>query len=232
MQTDISAQKEILEIIPSPGPQKDWKVLAERIELVKPFAKTIHIDIIDGKFANNTTFMDPEPFKKYTSDMFFELHMMVENPVQYLKPWADAGFKRFIGQIEKMPDQAEFVAQGQLLAEVGLAIDGETGMEELQVPIDDLDCLLFMSIKAGFSGQQFNGAYLEKMEMLRDTTWIPLEVDGGVTDTTILEARGMGATRFVSTSFIYNSDDPRKQYELLQKLVNKPLSAVLEMLKE
>lgn len=205
----------MFEIIPSPGPQKDWAVIQEKIELVKPFAKTIHIDICDGKFADNTTFMDPAPFKKYTSDIFFELHLMVEEPINYLKSWAAAGFKRFIGQIEKMSDQAAFVAKGQMLAEVGLAIDGPTSMETIGVPIDDLDCLLFMGIKAGFSGQKFNPEYIKKIELIKDTTWIPIEVDGGINDETITQAKDCGATRFVSTSFLFNSKNPRGQYNLL-----------------
>ncbi|MBI2622555.1 MAG: hypothetical protein HYW64_00450 [Candidatus Levybacteria bacterium] len=120
----------MLEIIPGIL-EKDWSEIERKIELVRPFAKTIHIDILDRKFAPNTTFLDPLPFAKYTLPSsgqafpssgqapFFELHMMVEEPIQYLKPFADAGFKRFLGHIEKMSDQAEFVAQGQLLGEVG-----------------------------------------------------------------------------------------------------------------
>lgn len=222
MTKNLSSEQLNLEIIPSPGPQQEWSVLQKRIELIKPFAKTIHIDILDGKFASNTTFLDPKPFKKYSSDIFFELHMMVEEPIQYLKPFADAGFKRFLGHVEKMSDQAEFVAQGQLLGEVGLAIDGETPLEAIGVPLDDLDCLLFMSIKAGFSGQKFSEEYARKMEVVKDTTWIPIEVDGGINDTTIVEARNFGATRFVSTSFLYNSQDPRKQYDYLHNCLQKP----------
>ena len=131
--------------------EKDWDSIQRKIELVKPFAKTIHIDIIDGKFAPNTTFLDPKPFEKYSKDIFFELHMMVEEPINYLKPFADAGFKRFLGHIEKMSNQAEFVAQGQMLGEVGLAVDGETPLHEVGVSIDDLDALVIMAIKAGFS---------------------------------------------------------------------------------
>ena len=59
--------------------------------------------------------------------------MMVDNPVQYLKPWADAGFKRFIGHIEKMPDIDEFIAQTQLVGEVGLAIDAKTPLDNLKI---------------------------------------------------------------------------------------------------
>src|SRR3989344_2798293 len=123
--------------------EKEWSEIERKIEIAKPFAKTIHIDIIDGKFAPNTTLIDPLPFKKFILSQLaqaplFELHMMVENPIQYLKPFADAGFKRFIGQIEMMPDQEEFVAQAQLLGEVGLAVDGPTPLEEIKVPYEDL----------------------------------------------------------------------------------------------
>src|ERR1051326_648316 len=106
--------------------EQDWSAIEKKIVLVKPFANTIHIDLLDGIFAPSKTFFDPTSFKKYSQDTFFELHMMVDNPVQYLQAWADAGIKRFIGQIEKMPDIAEFVAQGELLGEVGLALDTQT----------------------------------------------------------------------------------------------------------
>ncbi|MEK6818330.1 MAG: hypothetical protein AABY10_00170, partial [Nanoarchaeota archaeon] len=159
--------------------EKEWSEIEKKIELVRPFAQAIHIDIIDGKFAPNTTFLDPTPFKKYSSDIFFELHMMVVDPLQYLKPFADAGFRRFLGHIEKMPSQEEFVANGQLLGEVGLAIDGPTALSEINVPLDDLDALLCMSIKAGFSGQKFEPTYIENLEMIQEEPWIPIERDGG-----------------------------------------------------
>src|SRR5260221_3109740 len=87
------------EIIPGVLEQ-GWSEIEEKIELVKPFAKIIHVDLLDGIFAPNKTFFDPEPFKKYTNDMVFQVHMMVDNPAQYLKQWADAGFKRVIGHIQ------------------------------------------------------------------------------------------------------------------------------------
>lgn len=220
MQTDLSAETYIHEIIPSPGTEnKGWSQVEEKLKKLIPFAKTIHIDICDGKFANNTTFMDPVPFKKYTSEIFFEVHLMVEDPIQYLQPFADAGFKRFLGHVEKMPDQAAFVASGQMLGEVGLAVDGPTDLSEINVPLDDLDALLCMSIKAGFSGQKFQKEFIQKLEMIKDTTWIPIEVDGGINDATIKEAADLGATRFACTSFILQAEDPKKQYELLQSLL-------------
>jgi len=196
--------------------EKDWSVIEMKIQQVLPFAKAIHIDLIDGKFAPNTTFLDPEPFKKYTKDAFFELHMMVEEPINFLKPWADAGFQRFIGHIEKMLDQVEFVAKAQLLGEVGLAIDGPTEIEKIEVPFDDLDVILFMAIKAGASGQDLIDDYLNKVKQIKDKTLIPIEVDGGINDQTILKAKESGADRFVATSFIFK-ETPQEQYKILQE---------------
>ncbi len=214
------------EIIPSPGTEeKDWGSMDKRLAQVVPFAKAMHIDIIDGKFAPNTTFLDPKPFKKYTDQVFFEVHLMVEEPLQYIKPFADAGFKRFIGQIEKMSDQAEFVAQGQLLGEVVLAVDGKTPLEEMKVSYEDLDGLLIMTINAGFSGQKFMPELLEKVKAVREKGMFtamgeafPIEVDGGINDQTIVLAKEAGATRFVVTSFVFNGN-PKEQYRMLEKAV-------------
>lgn len=205
--------------------EKEWDVIEKKIELVKPFTKTIHIDLLDGKFAQNTTFLDPKPFMKYTKDIFFELHMMVDNPVQYIKPFADTGFNRFIGQVEKMPDIAEFIAEGQLVGEVGLALDGKTGIEAITVPLEDLDFLFVMTVNAGYSGQAFHPEYLEKVKLLRAKNPVtargeplPIEVDGGINAQTITQAKDAGATRFVATSFLFSSPNPHTQFKILQGL--------------
>jgi len=207
-----------MEIIPGIL-EKEWSEIERKIEIAKPFTKVIHIDIIDGKFAPNTTFLDPKPFAKYTRDIFFEVHLMADDPIKYLKSFADAGFKRFIGHVEKMPDQKEFIAQGELLGEVGLAIDGPTSLESIKVPYEDLDTILVMTIKAGESGQELNSEYLKKIEIFRSAQndiRIPIEVDGGINDKTIVQARNASATRFVSTSFIFNAQNPQEQYNLLK----------------
>ena len=210
-----------MEIIPGIL-EKEWVEIERKISLAKPFAKTIHIDFIDGKFAQNTTFLDPKPFIKYSREIFLEAHLMVEEPTSYLKLLADAGFKRFMGHIEKMSDQIEFVAQGQLLGEVGLAVDGPTSLEAVKVPLDDLDCLLIMTIKAGESGQEFMPEYLKKVESLRQVKGdIVIEVDGGINDKTIAQAHKAGASRYVANSFIFNSQNPQGQYRLLGENLNQ-----------
>ncbi len=194
--------------------EKDWPVIEMKIQQVLPFAKAIHVDLIDGKFASNTTFLDPAPFKKYTYDIPFELHMMVEEPINYLKAWADAGFQRFIGHIEKMSDQVEFVARAQLLGEVGLGVDQDSQLDRIEVPFSDLDVLLFMTVKAGFSGEEFVEKDLDKIKIAREKSFIPIEVDGGINDQTILRAKESGADRFIATSFIFK-ETPQEQYKIL-----------------
>jgi len=209
-----------MEIIPGIL-EKEWTEIERKIELAKPFAKTIHIDIIDGKFAPNTTFLDPGPFAKYTFPssghaLFFEVHLMVEEPINYLKPFSDVGFRRFLGHIEKMSDQIEFVAQGELLGEVGLAIDGPTDLSAVKVPYEDLDMMLIMSIKAGQSGQSFVPEYLKKVKILkRVQDDMKIEIDGGINDKTIIQAKNAGANRFVANSFIFKNDNPSKNYQIL-----------------
>lgn len=198
--------------------EKEWSAIEKKLKIAKPFAKTIHIDIIDGKFADNITFLDPEPFRTYSEDFFFELHMMVENPVEYIEPWAAAGFRRFLGHIEKMPDQEEFLNEARKHGEAGLAIDGPTDTSILRVVPNHTETILFMSIKAGFSGQEFNANYLSKIKLVKEKGFMgTYEVDGGVNEQTILKAKEMGINRFVSTSFLFNAENPGLVFQSLSE---------------
>lgn len=210
------------EVIPSPGTEnKDWTTIKSKIELIKPFTKSVHIDIVDGKFAPNTTFLAPDSYKEYTNDLFFEVHLMVEDPLQYIKPFADAGFKRFIGQIEKMPDIAEFVAEVQLVGEVGLALDRQTSVDAVAISYEDIDVILIMTIQAGISGQKFLPELLDKVRRVREKSqFLPIEVDGGIRKENILQANEAGATRFVTTTAIFGSQDPREEYSFLTAMLS------------
>ncbi len=228
----------MFEIIPSPGTDnKEFEEIEKKISQVRPFVRTIHIDVCDGKFAPNTTFSDPEPFKKLTKDLpedeagwstgekglYFEVHLMVEDPIQHLKKWADAGFRRFIGQIEKMPSQEEFVAEAQMFGEVGLAIDGPTPLDTVKISYEDVDVMLFYTgDKAGFSGKSFQEDRLDKVKALREINeYLPIEVDGGINDETIEIAAAAGVTRFVTTGFLFGLNSPEEQYKLLEQKLNE-----------
>src|SRR5258708_4273448 len=196
--------------------EKEWAEIEKKVELVKAFSKKFHIDVIDGKFAPNQTFLDPTPFLKYANELYLEAHLMVEEPVSYLDSFAKAGFRKFIGHVEKMTSQEEFVAKGELLGEVGLGLDLDTPVENITSSFEDLDSVLLMAVKAGESGQTFDPKVLEKIKNLRSKTFIPIEVDGGINDQTIVGCKDAGANIFVSTSYI--SQDLRN-YSKLQKLL-------------
>lgn len=199
--------------------EKEWDEIEKKLEIYRSFAKGVHIDLIDGKFAPNTTFLDPAPFKKYSRDFLLELHMMVDDPIKYVKPFADAGFGRFIGHVEMMPDQTAFVAHAQLWGEAGLGIDAQTPIEAIKINIEDLDSLLVMTVKTGYSAQGFLEENLEKVRQLVKKTSIPIEIDGGVNDETIKTGCAAGARRFVATSFLFGMGSPKGQYELLKEKV-------------
>lgn len=209
----------MLEIIPGIL-ETEWNEIEKKLELIKPFASTVHIDIIDGKFVDNTTFLDPNPFKNYKNDFLLELHMMVEEPIDYIESWAGAGFQRFLGHVEKMSDLQAFIKKGKEYGEVGLAIDGPTQVDFSTLPMQDIDTLLiYTSERVGHSGPPFNTTRLSKVQEARKFFKGPIEVDGGITNETILEAKNVGATRFVSTSYLFKSSNLKEQFRALSNLL-------------
>jgi ribulose-phosphate 3-epimerase len=198
----------------------EWSEIEKKLDKLKTFTNIAHIDIIDGKFVDNKTFLNPEPFKKYSSDIFLELHMMVENPINLLDKWGSAGFKRFIGHIEHMDSQNEFLTEAKKWGEAGLALDGPTPVSAITASFDQIDSILiYTSTKVGFSGPPLMDERLDKIRHLKKLTNIPIEADGGINDKTIERAKAAGASRFVSTSCIWNAPSPSEKYRNLQDII-------------
>jgi ribulose-phosphate 3-epimerase len=200
--------------------EKDWIEIERKLAVVRRFSKTVHIDFLDGKFSPESSFMDFNYFIKYKDDFFLEAHLMTENPTQYIRQLAAVGFKRFLGHVEKMKDIDEFIAEGQIFGEVGLALDLDTPTSLISISFDDLDVILLMAVKAGKSGQSFSQSALLKIQELRKRTIVPIEVDGGITDESITAARVSGANKFVTTNFLFNSEDPLNSFEKLESLIS------------
>lgn len=198
--------------------EKTWEEVDAKFKIYENLTKSVHIDFIDGRFTNNLTVMDPSLFREYSTKFDLEAHLMVEEPINYLESLISAGFKRVLGHIEKMSDQTEFVAKGEVLGEVGLALDLLTPISEIKVPYDDLDQILLMSVPAGKSGQEFDNSILEKIKELRTEYLGAIEVDGGISDQTLLFARVAGANRFCVNSFLFQGD-PKKQFIKLESLL-------------
>jgi ribulose-phosphate 3-epimerase len=99
-----------------------------------------------------------------------------------------------------------------------LALDLDTELSKITVSLEDLDVILLMGVKAGLSGQVFNPKVLEKIKSLKEKSFVPIEVDGGVNDTNIVDLKNAGAERFVTTSFLFQ-DDPTRAFEKLNNLI-------------
>ncbi len=198
--------------------ENSWEEIEKKFKIYESFTRVIHIDFIDGKFDKNLTFLDPKPFSKYSNQFELEAHLMVEEPVNYLDGLAAAGFKKFLGQVEKMSDQVDFVAKGEALGVVGLALNIETPISEIKVNLADLDQILLMSIVAGASGRPFDERVVSKIKSLSDREFVNIEIDGGICDQTLPILKNVGASMFCVNSFLFKAD-PEDQFRLLQSLL-------------
>lgn len=198
--------------------EKTWEEVDVKFRIYKKFAKAVHVDFIDGKFAPEKTFLDPQPFSKYSKYFKLEAHLMVEEPINYLDSLSKSGFRTFLGHVEKMSDQVEFVAKGQVLGSVGLALDIETPIEQIKVSLEDLDQILLMSIVAGASGRPFDERVIPKIRSLKDQGFLNIQIDGGVSDQTLPILKNAGANIFCVNSFLFKGD-PEKQFRILESML-------------
>ena len=193
--------------------EKEWSAIEERLKLVAPHVDWVQIDIADNTLVPNETLLDFTNFsqEKLSSELkhlSFEAHLMVANPEKYIKPLADAGFKRIIAHVE-CTDPRLFLEQATYEhVEVGIAIDGPSELELVEPFLDQVDTVLVMTIEAGFSGQEFMQDTVEKIRRIHENLPdLPIEVDGGINDKSSKVVRDVGATRLVSTSFIFKHPD-------------------------
>lgn len=198
--------------------EKDWGEIEKKIGIIKKFSNKVHVDFIDNSFSNTQTFLDPSSFLKY-KDLFLEAHLQVHEPISFLDNLVKAGFKKFIGNIEHMSSQEEFVAEAELLGEAALGLDLKTPISDIKISFEDIDSILILCIPSNESGLEFDPRSLQKIKELRSKTFIPIEVDGGINDQTIVQCKNAGANFFVSTSFISESLNPKEAYLKLTSLV-------------
>lgn len=198
--------------------EKEWSDVEKKIEVIKTFSNRIHVDFIDNSFSTSQTFLNPSPFLKY-KDLFLEAHLQVHEPINYLDNLSKSGFKKFIGNIEHMNSQEEFVAQAELLGEVSLGLNLKTPIPDIKIPFEDIDSILLLCVSSNESGLGFDSSSLEKIKELRSKTFIPIEVDGGINDKTIVQCKDAGANFFVSTSYISISASPKEAFDHLNSIV-------------
>ncbi len=192
-----------------------------RVNQVIGKVRRVQVDIIDGIFADNLTVSVLGLEQVDFGDIVIDLQLMTEYPSEYLGDCFNAGVRRVFGHIEKMHSQEEFVEVAKELKLIpGLAVDLYTPIEELDRSLlKDLDGVLLMSVKAGFSGQDFGEEVLPKISKLREWGYEgDIQIDGGMNKETIKRCFDRGANQFAEGSFLWKADNIDEALDYLRNL--------------
>jgi ribulose-phosphate 3-epimerase len=185
------------------------EAIAAKVALVAPHVDWVQLDFSDATLVATPGFMEIEKLKpliaKYP-DLSFEAHLMADKPEEFLKSLVDAGFARIIIHVEAA-DPRIFLDQARYESvEVGIAIDAATEFEQLEPFLEEADSVLVMTVEMGSSGQEFLPETLEKVKTIRENLPdLPIAVDGGMNADTARFAREAGATRIISTTFLFKN---------------------------
>lgn len=183
--------------------------------VVKGGADWMHVDVMDGQFVPNLTFGTPviEALRRIT-DVPLDVHLMVREPEQYIETFADAGANIFTFHPEATVHvQRHLAAIRTRGMRAGLALNPSTPLSAVEEVVDDLDLLLLMSVNPGFGGQAYIPGTTDKLRRARQLldsrgSQAYLQVDGGISNSSIATAFRAGATSFVAGSAIFGSPDP------------------------
>ena len=191
--------------------EKDIHDAERKIALAAAHLTTIQIEVADNTLVPNETITDLSLFAPIISqypNIVFEAHLMVANPEKYIRAVADAGFQRIIAQIESN-DPRTFLGKVRYEElEVGLSLDGGSELREIEPFLEEIDFVLIMMVEAGFSGQPFLPESIEKIKLIhQNAPDLIIEADGGINAETARAVADVGATRLVSTSFLFNNPD-------------------------
>ena len=169
----------------------------------------LHLDVMDGHFVPNFTYGMPivEAIRRLT-ELPLDVHLMIEQPEQYVGAFFEAGADILTVHVEATSDPLGLLAQIRSLgAGAGIALNPGTPLASLEPCLDVADLVLVMSVQAGFGGQKFNENALGRLAELRSKVRpeVLLEIDGGIKDTTIFRAAQAGAQLFVVGSAIFRA---------------------------
>jgi ribulose-phosphate 3-epimerase len=153
-----------------------------------------------------------------------DVHLMIDNPAQFVEPFRDAGADGMTIHIEVMPEPGPLLEQIRSLgAWAGLALNPSTPVEAIESALPYCDLVLVMSVMPGFGGQEFDETILAKLRALRQHPHCDalLEVDGGIAPETIGACAQAGAELFVAGTAIFEREDYRTALGQLEAQVAK-----------
>lgn len=183
----------------------------------------LHFDVMDGVFVNNITFGLPvlEQIRRKT-DIILDVHLMISDPLKYVRDFADAGADIITFHIESESDAlktAETIrSTGRRTA---IALKPDTSAESVFPLMPYLDMVLAMTVEPGFSGQKFMdmSGKIRKIRGYAESNGLAeldIQVDGGINGTTAETVRKAGANILVSGSYLFRAENMKKAVETLR----------------
>ena len=213
-----------MEVIPSIN-CVDERGVRSRLDALKnflPHGSFVHFDATDGVFSRHATWNDARAWGALGVPFAFEVHLMVENPLDYADDWFVAGAERLIVHAETLSDavlhglrEMADVHKGELM----LTSKPETTNDEIYPWIRHFTKFQVLSVEPGSAGQKFLPCALEKIRFLRESSPnATIEVDGGIDLETARLVKYAGADTIVSAHYLFDNDNPQKAFEELMKI--------------
>ena len=201
----------------------DFSKLQEEVkDIEQGGADWLHLDVMDGHFVPNITF-GPGLIKALRphSNLFFDVHLMIENPDKYIQEFADSGADMIVVHAEACTHLHRTIQSIHATGKkAGVALNPATSLSVLDYILPDVDMVLLMSVNPGFGGQKFINIVpkLERlMEMCKEQGVSPLvQVDGGITSETAPLVVNAGANVLVAGSAVFGKSDRKAAIEALR----------------
>ena len=207
----------------------DFARLLEDVKKVeKAGCEYLHIDVMDGHFVPNIT-LGPGIVKSLRKDvnMVFDAHLMIENPDNYIKEFADAGCDIIVVHQEACTHLHRTIQNIKSHGiKAGVALNPATPIETIKYVLQDVDMVLLMSVNPGFGGQSYIPVVTEKIKELKAlidemNLDIDIEGDGGVKPSNIAEVVNAGANVIVAGSAIFNAGNIDEAVKSLRENASK-----------